>query len=79
VEEVPLGVVTVTSTVPAVPAGEVARMALSERTVKAAAVPPKVTALAPVKFAPVMVTASPPAALPEEAVTAATEGAEAAL
>jgi hypothetical protein len=34
VVEVPLGVVTVISTVPAVPEGEVARMAVSEITVK---------------------------------------------
>jgi hypothetical protein len=51
VREVPLGVVTWTSTVVlAVPAGETAVIAVSERTIKeAAATPLKLTALAPVK------------------------------
>ena len=53
----PAGMVTVTSTVPAAPAGEVAVIWVAETTVKAvAAVAPKSTAVAPVKSVPVMVT-----------------------
>ena len=56
VAEVPPGVVTVTSTVP-VPAGEVAVMEVALLTVNAvAAVAPNLTAVAPVKPVPVMVT-----------------------
>ena len=56
---VPPGVVTVTSTVP-VPAGEVAVMPVALLTVKlAAAVAPKLTALAPVKPVPVIATEVP--------------------
>ena len=48
---------TVTSTEPFVPAGPVALIWVSETTVKdVAAVLPKFTAVAPVKFAPVIVT-----------------------
>ena len=47
---VPPGVVTVTSTVPALPAGAVAVMLVALLTVNAvAAVPPKLTAVAPVE------------------------------
>ncbi len=61
---VPEGVVTVTSTVPA-PAGEVAVMLVAQLTVKlVAAVGPKLTALAPVKPVPVMVTEVPPVPAP---------------
>jgi hypothetical protein len=57
---VPLEVVTLISTVP-VPAGDVAVMEVAEMTVKlAAVVAPKVTAVAPVKLVPVMVTVVPP-------------------
>ena len=67
---VPTGVVTVTSTV-AVPAGEVTVMAPAETTVKlAAATEPKLTALAPVKPEPVMVTVLPPAGRPATGATA---------
>jgi hypothetical protein len=53
-------VVTVTSTVP-VPAGDVAVIDVVELTVKlVAAVAPKVTAVVPVKFVPVIVTEVPP-------------------
>ena len=52
---VPAGTVTVTFTIP-VPAGEVAVMELSETTLKLAAVPPKLTVVAPLKPLPVMVT-----------------------
>ena len=61
VADVPPVVVTLMSTVP-VPGGEVAVIDVAELTVKpAAAVPPKVTAVAPVKLVPVMVTVVPPA------------------
>jgi hypothetical protein len=61
---VPLGVVTVTSTVP-VPAGETAVIEVSEMTLKLVAlVEPNLTALAPVTLVPVMVTEVPPAAGP---------------
>src|SRR5437868_3810554 len=54
---VPLGVVTVMSTVPAVWAGEVAVIDVALFTVKeAAAVAPKLTAVAPVNPVPVIVT-----------------------
>jgi hypothetical protein len=75
VEDVPLGVVTVMSTVPAVPAGATAVNAVSDSTVKlVAAVVPKLTADAPVKPLPVTVTVVPPAVLPEAGVTAVTAG-----
>nr|MCA1071700.1 hypothetical protein [Delftia acidovorans] len=62
---VPPGVVTRTSTVPAAPAGAVAVMLVALLTVKPpAAVAPKVTAVAPVKFVPVRVTEVPPAVGP---------------
>jgi hypothetical protein len=77
---VPLGVVTVTSRVPAVPKGATALMAVSDRTVKSAAgVPPKLTALAPVKPLPVMTTVLPPASTPLLPAMPLTVGAEAAL
>ena len=56
----PPGVVTVTSTVP-VPAGETAVIELAEFTVKLVAlIEPNVTAEAPVRFVPVIVTKVPP-------------------
>ena len=77
VAEVPLLVVTVMSTVPAVPAGAVAVRSPSSRMVKAvAAVLPKVTAVAPVKPLPEMATTWPPAVLPVSGPTAVTAGAE---
>ncbi len=61
----PPAVVTVTSTVAAACAGDVAVIWVSETTVKVvAAVEPKSTAVAPVKPVPVMVTEVPPAAGP---------------
>jgi hypothetical protein len=74
--EVPsVGVVTVMSTVP-VPAGEVAVIWVALLTVKdAAAVPPKLTAVAPVKLVPVIFTDVPPAAGPEDGLTFVTVGA----
>ena len=63
--EVPLWVVTVTSTVPAAWAGAKARMELSERTVKSVgsgATLPKLTAVAPVKLLPKMAMVLAPTA-----------------
>jgi hypothetical protein len=59
-----MGVTTVTSTVP-LPGGVVAVIWVSESTVSAGAPAlPKSTAVAPVKPLPVIVTLSPPSALP---------------
>ena len=61
----PPGVVTLTSTVPALPAGAVAVICVSLLMVKpAAAVPPNATAVAPVNPVPVIVTVVPPATMP---------------
>jgi hypothetical protein len=80
VVEVPLGVVTVMSTVAAASAGEVAVMVESETTVKETAnVLPKSTAVAPVNPLPVTVTTVPPDVLPLLGLTAVTLGAEAAV
>jgi hypothetical protein len=66
VAEVPLGVVTVTSTVPE-PDGDVAVTCVSETTLKlAAVVVPKDTLVAPVNPDPVIVTEVPPAVGPED-------------
>jgi hypothetical protein len=73
--EVPPGVVTVTSTVPAAWAGEVVVILLLETTVKeTAAVVPKCTAVAPVKWTPVIVARVPPEIGPEVGETAWTAG-----
>src|SRR6185312_15131514 len=63
---VPAGVVTVTSTTPAAaPVGAVTVIEVSLLTVKlAAAIAPKLTAVAPRKFVPVIVTTVPPASGP---------------
>ena len=62
----PLGVVTVTPTAPAAWAGVTAVIVVSLTTVKlAAAVVPNVTAVAPVRWLPVMVTDVPPAEGPD--------------
>ena len=73
VADVPPVVVTVTSTVP-VPAGDVAVIDVGEATVKPAFVAPNLTAVAPVKLLPEIVTAVPPAAGPLPGLTAVTEG-----
>jgi len=71
---VPNPVVTLTSTVP-VPAGEVAVIDVAELTVKpVAGVAPKLTAVAPVKPVPVMVTEVPPAVGPVVGVVEVTVG-----
>jgi hypothetical protein len=61
---VPLGVVTRISTVPAVPAGEVAVRLVAELYVTLAATVPNVTVDALVNLEPVIVTAVPPATGP---------------
>jgi len=64
VVDVPVAVVTVTSTVP-VPGGLCALISPSELTEKeAAGTPPKLTPVASVKPAPLMVTEVPPASSP---------------
>ena len=73
---VPPGVVTVTSTVPADCAGSSAVMLVAPLTVKlVAVVEPKVTAVAPVRLVPVIVTLLPPAVGPEVGFTLVTVGA----
>ena len=75
-EFVPLGVVTSTLAVPALPAGVVAVMVVAFTTVTAvAAVPLNVTAVVPMKSLPVMVTACPPASGPDVALMDVTVGA----
>src|SRR5580704_14819853 len=64
---VPRGVVTVTSTTPALPAGMVAVMVVALTTAKVAAV-------APVKLVPVTVTAPPPAVAPTVGLRPVTAG-----
>jgi hypothetical protein len=72
--EVPPAVLTVTSTVP-VPAGEVAVIDVLELTAKFVALTePKLTAVAPVKLAPEMVTEVPPPPGPLLGVTELTLG-----
>jgi hypothetical protein len=74
-ELVPPAVVTVTSTVPALAAGDTAVIDVSPFTVKlAASVEPKVTAVAPVNPVPVIVTLVPPAAGPAVTDTLVTLG-----
>lgn len=71
---VPLGVVTVTSTVP-LPGGEVAVIVVELTTeTLVAAFGPKLTAVAPVRFAPLIVTLVPPAAGPDDGLTPLTAG-----
>lgn len=60
----PSGVVTTTSTAPAVPDGLVQVICVAESTVQVAAVPSKVT-VPPVRLVPVMTTVVPPAVGPE--------------
>ena len=62
---VPSGVVTVTSTVPALPAGAVAVIVLGPSIVNwLAAANPKATDVAPAKLPPVIVTTVPPSVGP---------------
>ena len=72
---VPFGVVTVTSTVPTDSVGDVAVTELDELTVKpVAAEAPNLTAVAPVRLAPVIVTTVPPVAGPLAGLTRKTAG-----
>jgi hypothetical protein len=75
IAEVPPGVTTVTSTVPAGPAGAVTVILLVELTVNvAAAEEPKLTAETPLKLVPVIVTVVPPATGPADGLTPVTVG-----
>ena len=78
--EVPLGVVTVTFTVP-VPAGEVTvRLVAVTPLIEVPGWPvPKSTAVAPVKLVPLTVTEVPPAVGPLEGLTPVTVGSAGAL
>ena len=72
--EVPLGVVTVTSTVP-VPAGEVTvRLVAVTTLIEVPGLVPKSTAVAPVKLVPLTVTEVPPPAGPLFGLTPVTVG-----
>ena len=72
VAEVPSAVATVMSAVPE-PGGLVAVISVPETMVKSAAVPPKLTPVAPVKPVPVIVTLVPPALVPPAGETPVTE------
>jgi hypothetical protein len=72
---VPPTVVTVTSTVPAEPAGVVATIWVEVLLVIVAALAPNLTALAPARLVPVIVMLVPPAVGPAEGLTVATVGA----
>jgi hypothetical protein len=73
---VPAGVVTVMSTVPTLPAGEVAVIEVALLTVNdVAAVLPNLTVVAPVKVVPVIVTLVPPKVVPLLGETPVTVGA----
>ena len=77
VVDVPTGVVTVTSTGPAASAGLVVEICVLLFTVNGVAiVPPNLTALAFVKFVPVIVTGVPPAAFPLFGDTPVTVGSD---
>ena len=71
----PIGIVTVISTVPALPAGAVAVIDVPLFTVNVvAALAPNFTAVAPVKFVPVIATMVPPAVGPLVGLTKVTVG-----
>jgi hypothetical protein len=74
VELVPPNVVTVTSTVPKASTGDVAVIDVAEFTVNGAAVPPNLTAVAPVKPVPVIVTVVPPVVEPVVGLIPVTTG-----
>ncbi|GAB3059091.1 hypothetical protein GCM10027053_21230 [Intrasporangium mesophilum] len=74
--DVPPGVVTVTGTVPAVPAGEVTVSWVGLVTVRVVPVAvPNLTLVAPVRLVPVIVTTVPPVVGPPFGETALTVGA----
>ena len=72
---VPADVVTVTSTAPTEPAGEVAVIEFALLTVNVADAVPNFTLVAPVKLVPVIVTLVPPAVEPDVGLIAVTAGA----
>ena len=73
--DVPPAVVTVMSTAPSACGGAMAVIEVTEFTVNDdAAVPPNETAVAPVKFVPVIVTLVPPAVEPADGLTPLTFG-----
>lgn len=75
VPDVPPGVVTVTSTVPCASAGETAVIRVVESTTKlVASVPPKATALAPLRPVPLISTEVTPPTAPTAGLTAVTLG-----
>ena len=75
---VPLGVVTNTLAVPALPAGVVAVSEVElTKVTTVAAVPPIVTEVSPVKSVPVMVTDCPPVSGPDDGLMDVTVGAAA--
>ncbi len=74
VADVPLGVVTVTSTVPALPAGDVTVIEVAVSAVTVPATVPNSTAVASDRPVPVTVTVVPPAVGPEPGATAVTVG-----
>jgi hypothetical protein len=61
----PAGVVTVTPTAPKAPAGEIAVICVALLMAKAALTDPKLTAVVPLKFVPVIVTEVPPVVAPK--------------
>ena len=71
---IPPDVVTVTSTVPELCAGDVAVIELALSVLMVAVTPPKLTAVAPFKFVPPIVTVAPPAILPTAGDTEVTVG-----
>jgi len=80
VADVPAEEVTVISTNPAEPAGDIALIIASLVTVnEVAGVPLKLTAVAPVKPVPVMNTVSPPAVEPDDGEMRVIDGPEAGL
>jgi len=80
VAEVPAGVVTVTSTSPAEPAGEVQPIEVSPSTKQSvAATEPNMTEVAPVNPDPVMDTFVPPSVDPDVGLTPVTVGRAARL
>jgi hypothetical protein len=79
VADVPLGVVTVTSTVPAGWAGAVAMISVSDSTKKSAGTVPKLTAVAAVKPLPRICTVVVPAVVPLLTFSPVTAGLAAAV
>jgi hypothetical protein len=71
---VPPAVVTVISTVPAAPGGAVAETWFELFTTNDAALPPKLTPVAPVKPVPLIVTVVPPVVGPDVGLTLVTDG-----